>query len=1105
MSFTDVLNLSISASWLVLAVFLARLLLKKAPKALHCALWALVAIRLLCPFSIESAVSLIPSREVVSHDYLVMEPNDEEFTQSASLNIVTNPVYDTTMSIEIEPTVDRLQHWDMVGTVVWLTGMAAMGIYAVYSYLNLRLRVRMSARISGNIWECDDLSSPFILGILRPRIYLPSELDEQTRQHVLAHERAHLSRLDHLWKPLGFLLLTVHWFNPLLWLAYVLLCRDIELACDEKVVKRLGRAEVVEYSNALIRCAVPHRAIALCPLAFGEVGVKNRIRAILNYKKPGFWVLLLAAILCVALAVGFLTDPADPEKETVPEPAAYTPESLIGQELYLSEVLFSDQDKGLPYTRENAPVYTLTREDGEEIYLNSTSSGALWKNYDVLGYLVPSRLSADDFSAHVYGERTLHELLSGENSIFWQLQSDDAMTNLHHMLILPEEGGIYLAALEKETNDLRDLYRLTPGEAEPPQRTLASAYLLDRSAYAPYFQLSDGRFVLTQFPDQDVKITGHYDLTDTTLTLHGGDGQVWVFHMDEFDRMKFDARHSDELPIRTDYGERYLTDGAVFDPAYGGDPSYSVSISGLAPGEKRTGELFTIEQDNASILIRASYVSLFPELTVGVEDSSGNSRIESVTNGQNKIEFTRLQPGQYRVYVINNSSDRTVDWGTVRFSPSGHTCDVLGSEIQDQEDHKIYESALDRAITQVIHDENRTPLSPERICITAYEIMDQEELCIDGEPGCMVTTLYLLLRYQEYTSANNVLRLEVDTYTPAIVKLTESGGVYTPTQYWTPRPGADYETDIAEHFTSKSREFLTWVEESTRESLDLRCRELAQLRLDAGDLSAPESVATIRNYRLSGTDSLTGPSLSLCTDGTFSFSENPLSSYLGLGVYTLSDYELVLRTTDGRHTWVFTPDGNDFLFKAEGSSIVSYYPDLKNAIRLPDGARFTETEHHAVGTDHLGEAISQAILGHYDRTAKDSARVQAHEILDSQTVCGVAPAGGNGGNKEMMVVYALTRYEEYLGNALLTQETIPAVLTFEITPEGYVLQSYETPRSGDHYQSDMEKLFSKAALTRLNKEEYELNRILADSCAYQATLHSIASQETEPQSPGTQP
>ena len=309
MTFTSILNLSISAAWLTLAVLLARLILRRAPKALHCALWGLVALRLLLPVSLESPLSLQPSREVISQDYLTMEPRDEGFSEPATLDIITNPIYDAPLSIEIEPTADRLQSLDLLSTVLWLTGMGAMAIYAAYSYIDLRLRVRMAAWCSGNVWECDNLDSPFILGLLRPRIYLPPELDAGTREHVLAHERAHLSRLDHIWKPLGFFLLSVHWFNPLLWLAYVLLCRDIELACDEKVVKKLGRAEVVEYSNALIRCAVPHRAIALCPLAFGEGGVKNRIRAILNYKKPGFWVLLLAAILCVALAVGFLTDP----------------------------------------------------------------------------------------------------------------------------------------------------------------------------------------------------------------------------------------------------------------------------------------------------------------------------------------------------------------------------------------------------------------------------------------------------------------------------------------------------------------------------------------------------------------------------------------------------------------------------------------------------------------------------------------------------------------------------------------------------------------------------------------------------------------------------
>ena len=309
-TFTSVLNLSISASWLILAVLPARLVLRKAPKALHCALWGLVALRLLCPVSIESSLSLQPTREVIPRDYLLMEPSDTGFSQGTTLDIVTNPVYDTPVSIEIEPTVDRVQHLDVIASLLWLTGMGVMAIYAAYSYLSLRLRLRVAAWVEKGVYECDSVDSPFILGLLRPRIYLPSGLEEQTKRHVLAHERAHLSRLDHLWKPLGFFLLSVHWFNPLMWLSYWLLCRDIELACDEKVVKKLDRQAVVEYSNALIRCAVPHRTIALCPLAFGEGNVKGRIRSILSYKKPGFWVILTAVILSIVLAVGFLTDPA---------------------------------------------------------------------------------------------------------------------------------------------------------------------------------------------------------------------------------------------------------------------------------------------------------------------------------------------------------------------------------------------------------------------------------------------------------------------------------------------------------------------------------------------------------------------------------------------------------------------------------------------------------------------------------------------------------------------------------------------------------------------------------------------------------------------------
>ena len=308
-SFTQVLNLSISASFLVLAVALLRLVLRRAPKAFRCALWALVAFRLLCPVSFESELSLIPSREVIPQEYLTMEPNRSE--APARLEIVTNPRYESQVTVDTDTTVDRVQSLDVLGTVIWLTGMGAMGLYALYSFLSLRLRVRLAGWVRKNVYECDELDSPFILGILRPRIYPPSGLDEITKSHVLAHEKAHLKRLDHLWKPLGFALLTVHWFNPVMWLAYILLCRDIELACDERVIRKLDKGAVRAYTEALVRCSVSHRMIAACPLAFGEVGVRSRIRSMLRYKKPGFWILLTAVVAGIALAVCFLTDPAE--------------------------------------------------------------------------------------------------------------------------------------------------------------------------------------------------------------------------------------------------------------------------------------------------------------------------------------------------------------------------------------------------------------------------------------------------------------------------------------------------------------------------------------------------------------------------------------------------------------------------------------------------------------------------------------------------------------------------------------------------------------------------------------------------------------------------
>ncbi len=306
--FLKLLNMSLTASWLCLAVLILRLLLKRAPKAISCALWALVGMRLLFPFSLESVLSLIPSAEPLPEDML-LSPTPTINSGIPVINEVVNPVISGSLAPTPGASVNPMQVITTVAGYIWVIGMIAMLVYMLVSYLRVKSKVAEAAKIESNVYECDHIDTPFILGVIRPRIYLPSSMNEADRAFVIAHEQAHLRRLDHLWKPLGFVLLTVYWFNPLLWLGYVLLCRDIELACDEKVIREFGADIKKQYSEALINCSVPRRAISACPLAFGEVGVKGRIKSVLNYKKPAFWIILVAVVALVVTGVCFLTDP----------------------------------------------------------------------------------------------------------------------------------------------------------------------------------------------------------------------------------------------------------------------------------------------------------------------------------------------------------------------------------------------------------------------------------------------------------------------------------------------------------------------------------------------------------------------------------------------------------------------------------------------------------------------------------------------------------------------------------------------------------------------------------------------------------------------------
>ena len=306
--FLKIINMSISASWLVLAVLLLRFVLKKAPKWVNVLLWGIVAVRLAFPFSIESALSLIPSAETIPPN-IGMNTTPTINSGINAINNAVNPIISQSNTPMAGASVNPLQITIGIFEYIWIFGMIALALYTAISYWRLHRKVDTAVRYKDNIFQSENVKSPFVLGIIKPRIYLPFNMNGQDLEHVVAHEQAHIHRKDHWWKPLGFLLLTIHWFNPLMWLAYVLLCRDIELACDEKVIKELGNEQRADYMQALVACSVKRRMIAACPLAFGEVGVKERVKSVMNYKKPAFWVIIIAVIICVGVAACFLTNP----------------------------------------------------------------------------------------------------------------------------------------------------------------------------------------------------------------------------------------------------------------------------------------------------------------------------------------------------------------------------------------------------------------------------------------------------------------------------------------------------------------------------------------------------------------------------------------------------------------------------------------------------------------------------------------------------------------------------------------------------------------------------------------------------------------------------
>ena len=398
--FLKLVNLSISASWLILAVLVLRVVLKKAPKWVMPLLWGVVALRLVCLFSIESALSLIPSAETIPSE-IVTETREPVLYEQATLDIVTNPTLPSAAEVPVGVSRQQAQVDFNIYSVLWLAGMAALLVHALVSAGKLKKKLATAILLRDNIYESEFVDSPFVFGVVQPNIYLPMHMDEGTAAYVIAHEHAHLARRDHWWKVLGYLVLALHWFNPLVWVAYILFCRDIELACDEKVVRGLDGAARADYSQALLSCAAPKRAVAACPLAFGEGNIKTRVKSALHYRKPAFWVAAAAVLAVVIVAVCFLTNPRS-ERGSLVWAQKLNAADVASIELYVPAEGEARQYKKLD-----------TEEMAQAVELINSSRGTYIEKPETVyaGLPVWFLLTMDDGTVHAVGSVVGHYLI----------------------------------------------------------------------------------------------------------------------------------------------------------------------------------------------------------------------------------------------------------------------------------------------------------------------------------------------------------------------------------------------------------------------------------------------------------------------------------------------------------------------------------------------------------------------------------------------------------------------------------------------------------------------------------------------------------------------
>lgn len=786
LEFSNILNASIAASWMVLAVIVLRLLLKKAPRWIHVALWGLVAVRLLLPFSLESSFSLIPSVETVPQEILRVEGT--QLQQPAHFDVVSNPIFSDGASVQVGQTIDRVQMHMVSMSFIWLFGIAVLLLYTAVSYWRLRRKVSEATILRDNIYQGETVASPFVLGIIRPRIYLPYNMSEQDLSHVVAHEQAHIRRKDYWWKPLGFLLLTIHWFNPLMWLAYVLLCRDIELACDEKVIKELGNEQRADYTQALVACSVNRRMIAACPLAFGEVGVKERVQSVLNYRKPAFWVIVVSVIACAVVAVCFLTNPAkdnswikatheatsmELEYNLAPPIHSYAIYEDIYEngELISSEVIIfgSFQEEGGDSPRRTTLALNAQLVSDEE----DGFSAELFLDFENTGIVHMARkLPKDHYTGSLYVAAEIGAGIFSKQKV----ATEDNVTLLTILLSTDPEGKVIVNNQNNtlvQSNDTVVIYRFVTSEN-------GELFKTNNGANKPA-QLGGSQTI---------------SLNDVIMLSQKGHDLNW-----------------------SDFNQyRYIETGSgLYIRVYEINEMFSLWIGGTGPESEPMYIYLSLADDlDARIDIRDGGVTEFLQTHNGIDttasilaivdptknnDFNYDTAVEKIFEDEN-IEY--FLSGLYSQYVIVHYTDGTQeDIITALNAGRATIADLDRFGVRYWAEPKVQN--LDAAISAAIldryaSDEPDGLIHVESHMLLANEVMSGTPL-FGKDAHAEKVTAYLLVHHVKYSTYGGTLAATGGGYGPTAITFKVSDtGEYILEEYWEPRDGSYYDDDIRDKF-----------------------------------------------------------------------------------------------------------------------------------------------------------------------------------------------------------------------------------------------------------------------------------------------------------------